>query len=281
MSGGGWGSTGARGGGCRICACIARGATLQGTGLGLGLALVAIVIVGSNTLRNGAVNHFAVGAVLSDVADLQAPVAVQNECSICQLNLSSSLCIYVGTQEGSVHVVIGYVSLGDKLAAERIVRRKAGDLGETEELSDQLQAGEVGRGDMLNPATDTVATSEIVDIQLVRPLVMAKEVHPCFMAQVGILLNVEGLNSLPKVPYAPALMLVDKLKMQLIQGAGNNTHGDLLGLLPASKLSHVSRRNRVRHYTSHACCVHEDADVVVGHEVCLEGSLPLHIVFLQ
>src|SRR5258706_15951521 len=110
---------------------------------------------------------------------------------------------------------------------------------------------------------------------------MAKKVHPRLVTQVSILLNMEGLNSLPKAPYAPALMLVDKLEMQLIRGAGDNTHGDQLGLLPASKLSHVGRRDRVRYHTSHACCAHEDTDMVVGHEVHLEGSLPPHIVFLQ
>src|SRR5258706_2925879 len=78
---GGQSSAGARGGGYHIHAHIARrGATLWGTGL-LALALVAIVkaAVGSDTLRNGTVDHLTMGAILSNVADLQAPVAVQDE----------------------------------------------------------------------------------------------------------------------------------------------------------------------------------------------------------
>ncbi len=119
-------------------------------------------------------------------------------------------------QESGIHVVICHVSLGDELAVERIIGRETRDLGKTEELSDELYAGEVGGSDMLNPATDAVTTSEVVDIRLVRPFAMAKKVHPCLMAQARILLNMKGLNSFPKLPHTPALMLVDKLEMQLV-----------------------------------------------------------------
>src|SRR5258706_2889205 len=110
---------------------------------------------------------------------------------------------------------------------------------------------------------------------------MAKKVHPCLVAQASILLNMKSLNSLPKLPHAPALMLVDKLEMQLIRGASDDTHGNLLRLTPASKLSCIGGRGGIGDHTSHACCAHEDADVVVGHEVCLEGGLPSHIVLLH
>ena len=74
-------------------------------------------------------------------------------------------------------------------------------------------------------------------------------------------------------------MLVDKLEMQLVRGAGDDTHGDLLRLAPASELGRVGRSERVADHASRACCAHENADVVVGREVCLEGGLPLHVVF--
>src|SRR5258706_2319171 len=215
---GGWSGTGARGGGCCIRACIARGgATLWSMGL-LALALVAIVEtnIRSDTLCDGTVDHLAVRAVLSDVAGLEAPVAAQDECHICRLDLGSSLRICVSMQESGVHVVVCYIPLGDELVVEGIVSRQTRNLGKTEEFSDELQAGEVGGSDTLNPTTNTVAVPEIVNIQLVRPFAMAKKVHPCLVAQASILLNMKGLSSLPKLPHAPALMLVDKLKMQLI-----------------------------------------------------------------
>src|SRR5258706_15293565 len=86
---GGWSGTGARGGGRRIRARIAGGgATLRCTGL-FALALVAIVEtnVRSDTLCDGTVDHLAVRAVLSDVAGLEAPVAAQDECRVCRLDL--------------------------------------------------------------------------------------------------------------------------------------------------------------------------------------------------
>src|SRR5258706_10552329 len=184
-------------------------------------------------------------------------------------------------QESGVHVVVCYVPLGDELVAEGIVGRLTRNLGKTEEFSDELQASEVGGSDTLNPTTDTIAAPEIVDIRLVRPFAMAKKVHPCLVAQASILLNMKSLNSLPKLPHAPALMLVNKLEMQLIRGASDDTHGDLLRLTPASELSCVGGRGGISDHTSHACCAHEDTDVVVGREVCLEGSLPSHIILLR
>src|SRR5258706_14143478 len=263
---GGWSGTGARGGGRRIRARIAGGgATLRCTGL-LALALVAIVEtnVRSDTLCDGTVDHLAVRAVLSDVAGLEAPVAAQDECRVCRLDLGSSLRICVGMQESSVHIVVCYVPLGDELAAEGIVGRQTRNLGKTEEFSDELQAGEVGGSDTLNPTTDTIAAPEIVDIRLVRPLAMAKKVHPCLVAQASILLNMKSLNSLPKLPHAPALMLVNKLEMQLIRGASDDTHGDLLRLTPASDPTPVAGRGGIGDPTACACCAHEDADGRVG-----------------
>src|SRR5258706_2199346 len=117
---GGWSGTGARGGGRRIRARIAGGgATLRCTGL-LALALVAIVEtnVRSDTLCDGTVDHLAVRAVLSDVAGLEAPVAAQDECRVCQLDLGSSLRICVGMQENGVHVVGPFAHQCRELAAE-------------------------------------------------------------------------------------------------------------------------------------------------------------------
>src|SRR5258706_7259029 len=110
---------------------------------------------------------------------------------------------------------------------------------------------------------------------------MAKKVHPCLVVQASILLNMKSLNSLPKLPHAPALMLVNKLEMQLIRGASDNTHGDLLRLTPASELSRIGGRGGIGDHTSRTCCAHEDADMVVAREVRLEGGLPSHIILLR
>ena len=37
-------------------------------------------------------------------------------------------------------------------------------------------------------------------MHFVGPLAMAEEMHPCLVAQAGVFLDVEGLNSLPKIP---------------------------------------------------------------------------------
>src|SRR5258706_2694810 len=184
-------------------------------------------------------------------------------------------------QESGVHVVVRYVPLGDELGAEGIVGRQTRNLGKAAASGIALKAGEVGGSDTLNPTTDTIAAPEIVDIRLVRPLAMAKKVHPCLVAQASILLNMKSLNSLPKLPHAPALMLVNKLEMQLIRGASDDTHGDLLRLTPASELSRIGGRGGIGDRTSRACCAHEDADVVVGCEVRLEGGVPSHIILLH
>ena len=46
--------------------------------------------------------------------------------------LGSSLRICISVQESGIHIVVGYISLGDELVAQRIVSGKAGDLGEME-----------------------------------------------------------------------------------------------------------------------------------------------------
>src|SRR5882757_9210202 len=166
MIGGGGSGGGARGGG-HIRACVARGvAALRGTRLEFALTLVAIVeiIVGSDALRDNAIDRLAVGAVLPNVANLQAPEAAHNERGVGSLDIGGSLCIGVGMQERGVHVVERHILLGDELTAERIVVGETGNLSKTEQLGNELQASEGGRSDALNPSADAITAPEVIDV---------------------------------------------------------------------------------------------------------------------
>ena len=100
----------------------------------------------------------------------------------------------------------------------------------------ELCAGNVSKGSALDPAEH-----EVINVRLVRPLAVTKEVHLHHMAQISVPLYVESLGRLPEVQTLPSSCLLMSSSSRSC-GVGDDAHGYLFGLAPICELSCIERK---------------------------------------
>jgi hypothetical protein len=142
------------------------------------------------------------------------------------LDCSGDSSVCTRTENGSVEVIVGNVSLGDQLTAKgAIAYWRPGHKYKEEEFVNELSS-EARGGDALDPAASVGIITHVRFVRTLATLATTEETQPCLMTQISVLLDMEGLELHPELPDITALKFVHELEVQVVGSPSDEAHSD-------------------------------------------------------